>query len=99
MAGGSNERQQARPGASLEAMIPRGPYLTWKLRALCWLLRRLRQPSMKGQGLNDLPRCELERRSSHHKVIFFELPLTDCKFGPIAKVYPHFGTFLKSREV
>ena len=22
---------------------------------------------MKGQGLNDLPRCELERRSSHHK--------------------------------
>jgi hypothetical protein len=36
MAGGSNERQKARPGASLEAMIPRGRYLTWKLRALCW---------------------------------------------------------------
>jgi hypothetical protein len=30
---------------------------------------------MKGQGLNDLPRCELERRSSHHKGIFFEVPL------------------------
>jgi len=29
---------------------------------------------MKGQGLNDLPRCELERRSSHHKGIFFEVP-------------------------
>jgi hypothetical protein len=25
--------------------------------------------------LNDLPRCELERRSSHHKGIFFEVPL------------------------
>jgi hypothetical protein len=42
MARGSNERQKARPGASLEAMIPRGRYLTWKLRALCWVLRRLR---------------------------------------------------------
>ena len=42
MAGGSNERQKARPGASLEAMIPRGRYLTLKLRALCWVLRRLR---------------------------------------------------------
>jgi hypothetical protein len=30
---------------------------------------------MKGQGLNDLPRCELERRSSHHKGIFFEVPI------------------------
>jgi hypothetical protein len=30
---------------------------------------------MRGQGLNDLPRCELERRSSHHKGIFFEVPL------------------------
>jgi hypothetical protein len=29
---------------------------------------------MKGQGLNDLPHCELERRSSHHKGIFFEVP-------------------------
>ncbi len=29
---------------------------------------------MRGQGLNDLPRCELERRSSHHKGIFFEVP-------------------------
>jgi hypothetical protein len=29
---------------------------------------------MKGQGLNDLPRRELERRSSHHKGIFFEVP-------------------------
>jgi molybdate transport system substrate-binding protein len=29
---------------------------------------------MKGQGLNDLPRCELERRSSHHTGIFFEVP-------------------------
>jgi len=37
---------------------------------------------MKGQGLNDLPRCELERRSSHHKGIFFEVPsyLTECGF-------------------
>jgi hypothetical protein len=26
-------------------------------------------------GLNDLPCCELERRSSHHKGIFFEVPL------------------------
>jgi pilus assembly protein Flp/PilA len=24
--------------------------------------------------LNDLPRCELERRSSHHNGIFFEVP-------------------------
>ena len=31
---------------------------------------------MKGQGLNDLPHCELERRSSHHKGIFFEVPNT-----------------------
>jgi hypothetical protein len=31
---------------------------------------------MKGQGLNDLPRCELERRSSHHKGIFFEVPFS-----------------------
>jgi hypothetical protein len=30
---------------------------------------------MKGQALNDLPRCELERRSSHHKGIFFEVPI------------------------
>jgi hypothetical protein len=29
---------------------------------------------MRGQGLNDLPRCELEPRSSHHKGIFFEVP-------------------------
>jgi methionine-R-sulfoxide reductase len=29
---------------------------------------------MRGQGLNDLPRCELERQSSHHKGIFFEVP-------------------------
>ncbi len=35
---------------------------------------RLQAASMKGQGLNDLPRCELERRSSHHKGIFFEVP-------------------------
>src|ERR1700730_100018 len=26
-------------------------------------------------GLNDLPCCELERRSSHHRGIFFEVPL------------------------
>ena len=31
---------------------------------------------MRGQGLNDLPRCELERRSSHHKGIFFEVPFS-----------------------
>jgi Transposase len=30
---------------------------------------------MRGQELNDLPRCELERQSSHHKGIFFEVPL------------------------
>ena len=30
---------------------------------------------MRGQGLNDLPRCEPERRSSHHKGIFFEVPI------------------------
>ena len=36
---------------------------------------RLQAASMKGQGLNDLPRCELERRSSHHKGIFFEVPI------------------------
>jgi hypothetical protein len=29
---------------------------------------------MRGQELNDLPRCELERQSSHHKGIFFEVP-------------------------
>jgi hypothetical protein len=29
---------------------------------------------MRGQGLNDLPRCKLERWSSHHKEIFFEVP-------------------------
>jgi hypothetical protein len=29
---------------------------------------------MRGQGLNDLPCCDLERRSSHHKGIFFEVP-------------------------
>jgi hypothetical protein len=28
---------------------------------------------MRGQGLNDLPCCDLERRSSHHKGIFFEV--------------------------
>ena len=32
---------------------------------------RLQAPPMRGQRLNDLPRCELERRSSHHKGIFF----------------------------
>src|ERR1700731_1204679 len=36
--------------------------------------RRLQAASMRGQGLNDLPRCELEPRSSHHKGIFFEVP-------------------------
>ena len=36
---------------------------------------RLQAASMKGQGLNDLPRCELERRSSHHKGIFFAVPI------------------------
>jgi hypothetical protein len=25
--------------------------------------------------MNDLPRCELERRSSQHKGIFFEVPV------------------------
>jgi multidrug resistance efflux pump len=28
---------------------------------------------MRGQGLNDLPYRELERRSSHHRGIFFEV--------------------------
>jgi hypothetical protein len=37
---------------------------------------------MKGQGLNDLPRCELERRSSHHKGIFFEVPINKCPPAP-----------------
>ena len=36
---------------------------------------RRQAASMRGQGLNDLPRCELERRSSHHKGIFFEVPI------------------------
>jgi hypothetical protein len=36
---------------------------------------------MKGQGLNDLPRCELERRSSHHKGIFFEVPGSFMHYG------------------
>ena len=31
---------------------------------------------MRGQGLNDLARCELERQSSHHKGIFFEVPFS-----------------------
>jgi hypothetical protein len=29
---------------------------------------------MRGQRLNDLPCCDPERRSSHHKGIFFEVP-------------------------
>ena len=33
---------------------------------------------MRGQGLNDLPRCELERRSSHHKGIFFRSAHVFC---------------------
>ena len=36
---------------------------------------------MRGQGLNDLPRCELERRSSHHKGIFFEVPLSYMQYN------------------
>jgi len=41
---------------------------------------------MRGQGLNDLPRCELERQSSHHKEIFFEVPISDFEvvLGPWA---------------
>jgi hypothetical protein len=35
---------------------------------------------MKGQGLNDLPRCELERRSSHYTGIFFEVPYKKSVF-------------------
>jgi hypothetical protein len=31
--------------------------------------------------LNDLPRCELEPRSSHHKGIFFEVPYCFSFFG------------------
>ena len=40
---------------------------------------------MRGQGLNDLPRCELEPRSSHHKGIFFEVPYdnSENKIGEV----------------
>jgi hypothetical protein len=31
--------------------------------------------------LNDLPHCELERRSSHHKGIFFEVPIRIIERG------------------
>jgi hypothetical protein len=37
---------------------------------------------MRGQGLNDLPCCDLERRSSHHKGIFFEVPIDLSASGP-----------------
>jgi hypothetical protein len=46
--------------------------LAWD--SLASSIRRLQAASMRGQGLNDLPRCELEPRSSHHKGIFFEVP-------------------------
>jgi hypothetical protein len=41
-----NAPRAALLAASLEAMIPRGRYLTLKLRALIWVLRRLRVPSV-----------------------------------------------------
>jgi len=52
-------------------------------------------------GLNDLPCCELERRSSNHKGIFFEVPLCGVPQGHMRtsgrsaqRAPPHF-----SREI
>jgi hypothetical protein len=49
---------------------------------------------MKGQGLNDLPRCELERRSSHHKGILFEVPKRTSRASD-ANAIPILGGIIK----
>ena len=54
---------------------------------------------MRGQGLNDLPRCELEPRSSHHKGIFFEVPYIGIPLSIMASMVALVAGHLKNRRL